>query len=238
MKLYYEHTYDLTSGYFDYNRHLRPYGYFDLFQDLASKHAGVLNIDFDALFPKGIIWVLARTKYEVIKKDKGHVYLGCTWPHVSSRFDMVRDYMLKNENNEVVALGSSVWCLVDYKSGRLIPSSNASIDGEFLTESVFQNKLEKITFDESKLVDYGMHTVLLSDLDWNGHMNNARYSELVFNLLTKEDANKLISMELNYLEQMFLEESMTLKGYRNENEIIVVGIKGEHYCFSAKCILE
>ena len=239
MKLVGEYTYKLTSAHYSLFRELKPYGYFDMFQDMASKHAESLNVDYDTLFPKGIIWVLARVKYEMINKiTPGMKIVGKTWPHPSGRFDSIRDYLLLDESGNIMAKGSSLWCLVNFNNGRLLPTNVAPIEGDFYEESVFENKLEKISYDENKLVELGSYKVVLSDIDWNGHMNNAKYTEVVFNLLSKEEARILKGMEVNYLLQMFLDEEMALKGYRNEKEIIIVGYKGEHACFIAKCILD
>lgn len=236
MKLIAEYEYFLSAGYYTFSRELKPYGYFDVFQDMASRHVKEFNMDYDALFPKGIIWVLARVRYEVIHPIAyGMKIIGRTWPHPHRRFDTLRDYLLLNENGIIMAKGTSLWCLVDYQSGKLLPMSFAPIEGEFVDEYNYEDRIERINYDKEKLVSLGNYKVCISDIDWNGHMNNAKYSELVFNLLSKEEACALKGMEINFLLQTFLSEEIELKGYSFDKEKIIIGYKGEYACFVAKC---
>lgn len=239
MKLVAEYNYYLTAGYFTFSRELKPYGYFDIFQDMATRHVDEFSLGYDALFSKGIIWVLARVKYEIFHPIIHEMkIIGRTWPHPHRRFDTVRDYLLMDENGKVMAKGSSLWCLVDYQTGRLLSTSVVPFEGEFVEEYNYDGKFEKILYNKELLTDLGDYQVSLSDIDWNGHMNNAKYSEIVFDLLSKEEIKSLKGMEIDFLLQTFLLEKIELKGYDLEKEKIIVGYKGENACFIAKCLFK
>ena len=190
---------------------------------MASMHASKLNVGFDDLMKNNITWVLARVKFEKVSKIYQDLPLvGKTWPHPHNRFDSVRDYLIFDDKGNVLAKGSSLWCLINFKTGRLLPTNSAPIEGDFVEDSVYENKLEKINYDETLLESLSTYRVVLSDIDCNQHMNNAKYAELVYNLLTKEESELLNSMEINYLQQAFLGDELNLKGYRILNEIIIL----------------
>jgi acyl-ACP thioesterase len=235
MKLIDSYKFNLPSSYY-VNDLLKPYGYFDIFQELASKHASKLGIGFEDLSVKNITWVLARVKYEIVNKISiGISLVGHTWPHPHSRFDSIRDYLIYDDNGNLMAKGTSVWCLINFSNGRLLPTSCAPIEGDFVEDYVYETKLEKISYEECLLENYGVYRVKEDDIDCNKHMNNAKYGEVVFSKLNEDEFNSLVSIEINYLLQAYLEDEILLKGYRKDNQKFIIGYKGEHICFIAKC---
>ena len=52
MKLIEEYKFSLPSSYYSFNKELKPFGYFDIFQSMASMHASKLNVGFDDLMKK------------------------------------------------------------------------------------------------------------------------------------------------------------------------------------------
>ena len=63
----YQENFRLRISDFDTFDHLTPHAVLDLFQDVAGKHADLIGVGFDKMIKDNLIWVLLRTKYEVIK---------------------------------------------------------------------------------------------------------------------------------------------------------------------------
>lgn len=64
LELYEEFT--LTPGSFDRYSNITPYAIFDIFQEVASRHADELNAGFNKTNSK-TIWLLLRSKYEILQ---------------------------------------------------------------------------------------------------------------------------------------------------------------------------
>lgn len=237
MKLIKEINFRLTTGAFDCYDRIRPYAIFDLFQEIAGIHAEEMNIGFQKLLSKDIIWVLARNKYTIEHQIKvSSVVTVKTWPHPYGHFDCVRDYEIYDESGNLCVRGSSKWCLVNINSMKIVPMTNANVEGEHYEKNTYDEHFSKIEFDQkSKCEIVGKHIVQMSDLDHNGHMNNAKYAELLCNVLELNEAQKIISVEMNYLKQLFLHDIITLKMIKKDHETILIGEKDETCCFVCRC---
>ncbi|MCH5179604.1 MAG: hypothetical protein J1F32_00080 [Erysipelotrichales bacterium] len=237
MELVIECSFRLTTGSFDHHDQIRPYAVLDLFQEVAGTHAEILNIGFQALYNQDIIWVLARNKYIVERAIPVSSNIKVkTWPHPNGRFDFIRDYEIYDEQGNLCIRGTSKWCLVNYKKMRIVPTTYAKIEGDFYHHEAIPGPVDKIPYekDESfKLVD--THIVQVSDLDHNGHMNNAKYAELLINVLNLKKEEEIISVEFDYLEQLFLHDKIVLCLKRDEKEAILIGEKDHKACFVSRC---
>ena len=164
---------------------IAPHGVLDIFQDVASEHVEEYNLGFDGMLSKGLIWILVRTKYHVIKdpdvSDK-ELYV-TTWQSEQARADFTRDYIIKDKDGNILIKGSSKWCLIDINTRRIAPTKSLGIDithNEFLFSEVFG----KLNFDSLKENDTVYEAkVDFSMLDHNGHLNNAKYSEIIMNAI-------------------------------------------------------
>ncbi len=239
MLLIGEYKYRTVPSFFDRYRRIRPFAIFDMAQQAASSHAYSLGFGYDAMMEKGLIWIVARNKFVIEREMTSTQYLNVkTWPHKSGRFDAQRDFFIMDENNEVCVRGSSLWCLYDLKTNRIAPMSNAVFVGEFNDESSFPSKLEKIRIEDDDTFEVCLeHKVTPSDLDWNHHMNNARYSELVYDAMNSSEDEIIYSMEIDYLSQAREGEVIEVKKSRHDKEITLIGSKGDAVCFIAKCVI-
>ena len=70
MKLELDRKYYLRFSDFDKFSNIKPSSVLDIFQDIASAHAELLEIGFNALDSKNLLWVVARTKFETVKNPE------------------------------------------------------------------------------------------------------------------------------------------------------------------------
>ncbi len=239
MLLLGEYQYRVVSGYFDRYRRIRPYAIFDVAQEAASSHIETFGLGYESMIQKNLIWVVARNKFVIDRDISSLKNLKVkTWPQPNGRFDTLRDFYIVDDNDNICVRGRTMWCLLDLKTKRLAPMSNATIEGEFYPHAAFEDKLQKITIDDNdKYVLCLEHRVQPSDLDWNQHMNNARYGELVYDAMNLQENEIIYSMEIDYIAQARLGDLITVKMHRHDKEILLVGYKEDAVCFLAKCII-
>ena len=97
-------TFRLTVGDLDRYDRLTCYSISNLFQEIASLHAEELGVGYEVMKEKGLAWIVARNKITIVNSQNvSKVVTVHTWPHPNGRFDFERDYVMYNENNEVIA---------------------------------------------------------------------------------------------------------------------------------------
>ena len=182
----YKRDYYLRTSDFSCCDILNPHAILDLFQDVAGLHADVLDIGFDKLFNRNLIWVLIRTKFEIIKNPT--MYDKCTvitWPKEKGKVDFDREYLIVNENNEVLVKGISKWVIVNYLTRRISLTRDIDYNCIIHDETNFNEPFDKIDdFDVTNL-PYEETYIDYSLLDHNGHLNNINYARIVMNILLK-----------------------------------------------------
>ncbi|MDD3107038.1 MAG: thioesterase, partial [Bacilli bacterium] len=113
-KLFWEKEYTITTNSFDCYDRLSLVGILDLLQDAAGYHAALLGLGFLDLKAKGITWLLVRTKFIILKSGPMTRKVKVkTWQSYKKRVDYERDYLVCDENDEILIKGTSKWCLID-----------------------------------------------------------------------------------------------------------------------------
>lgn len=148
------------------------------FQEAATQHADVIGIGMDALLEKNIIWVLTKMKVRITGKlTAGSGYYVMTYPRaVKSRF-CPRDYYLYNSDDQLVAVGSGMWSLVDWTTRKVIRATDVDFGGTFREDEAFPEGFEKVRMTEPEQVSE--YTVRAEDIDANMHTNNCRYADMM-----------------------------------------------------------
>ena len=123
-------------------------------------------------------WVLLRKEVTVMKPvkldDKVRVI---TYPAGFDRILAYRDFIVYDQNNELVATASSTWTLMNLDTRKIqrIPSDiyKVAYDGTPLAKPASKLLISK------KLIDIYKYEIKYGDLDWNGHVNNIVLTKLM-----------------------------------------------------------
>lgn len=220
----------LRNSDFDCNDVLLPSAVLELFQDIAGEHADELNIGYKDLFKKNLIWVIVRTKLEILKNPKAYDNVKLiTWPGEPRKIDSDRNYLMVDEKDEIIAKAVSRWVIVDYESRRIVKLKDIPFgDGVFVQEKLFDSldKLEQI--DVTSFIEVKSS---YTDLDHNGHVNNTRYPIFMTSAI-KELQNKIItSMQIEYVKEIPANSTIKIGYITKGNSIYVKGYVGEELSF-------
>jgi len=229
-------TFRLTVGDLDCYNRLTPYSVSNLFQEIASLHAEELGYGYDFMIKKSLAWIVARNKITFIKtRNIGKNVTIKTWPHPNGRFDFIRDYLLYDENNELIAKGSSKWLVYDLNR-KFLCSSKGIMEGlEFNNEKVYDEKIEKINY--GNLEDFTLiltHQIQYSDLDHYGHMNNAKYLVLMMNALALKENEEFVEVQVDYINQGYLGRKIDIYKKKVDNIYYLVGKDEDNVIFAIK----
>ena len=222
-------AYQLRTCDFDQYGHIQPASVLDIFQDIASTHADDMGIGFDDMQAQGVFWAVTRMKYEVVKHPVVHgEYVARTWPHSPSRFSFKRDYSLKDADGELCVKASSEWVLMDVESRQLAKvADHYNGPDNYFDDRSFADKMRKIVdVDMTGTEPYEL-VPGASDIDVNGHLNNARYAAYVLDALNLGADQVIKTFQIDYRHEVKAGEPLRLYSATDAESVIVKGLNAQ-----------
>lgn len=224
MKLIHEEKIRLrTSDYDKYDR-VKIHSLLDLFQDIAGRHAAIMKIGYYELQEKNLIWVLLSSKVEIlgmIPYDSEVIVR--TWPNEKGRVDFIRDYEIETETGDIVVKASSRWVIMNHVTRNIARPRDIEYNGELLGKKNF-DEMKKINVVIPHTKEFiKSHKVVNNDLDHNGHMNNSRYMEMIYNMIDidKSKGNRLV--QIDYIHEALLCDSIDVYTFKDVDATYYVG---------------
>jgi acyl-ACP thioesterase len=215
MKPIYEESFRVCTWDSDSSLRLTPASACNFCQEAAGTHAEELGVGIDAMSSQGVAWILSRMSLVLDRRPaRGEKVVVRTWPIGSARLFVHRDYELSDSSGAIIGRGRSAWLIIDTERGRprrpepLIGGLPQNEGREALPDGV--PALE----EAPGLARAYSRTAAYSDLDYNGHVNNARYVQWVQDALA---ADALASaggfrLDINYLSEVRAGTSVSIFG--------------------------
>lgn len=226
MALVMERDYRLRWMDFDRYGRMQPSAILDLCQDMATLHANELGIGGGEMMKHGVFWAVIRVKYEVVKQPEHHQIITVrTWPHSLSRFSFVRDYSLLDESGELLVKATSEWVVMDVETRKFASVKDYYAGStDFSEERAFEKRPRKIrAFDEGNRPTCTI-VPRFSDLDLNGHVNNARYANYVVNALKPTGEGSIKTFQIDYRHEVLAESPLEMHTLVEDDQVLSKGI--------------
>ncbi len=232
--LYYEKKLSLRVSDYDLRDRLAPSAVLDLFQFVATEHAERIGIGYKAMLEKNLFWVLVRCRYDVVKNPEYCSEITVkTWPREEGRIDYDRDYEITDEKGDLLVYGSSKWCVVNAATRRIAVNGEVRYsDREFYGKAVYPDGLKKIKDFSTDGFSSEKGRTTYSDLDHNGHVNNANYGKFVLNAL-RPDA-EIKSFGIDFINEMSADSDYEVFFGKDEGKTKVKGVSDGKQNFRAE----
>jgi acyl-ACP thioesterase len=222
MKSFYEETYKVSTYDADFKSQLKVNSIFNFMQEMASEHAKDLGVGWVDLLDTGLFWALSWVKIEFLSYPKFDEKIKIkTWPKGKYRLYALRDFLIRDENDNIFCRAATAWLLVNAKSKRVNDLKNLPADIPYLTDEHALTDLPgKITLENKKEKIFKKH-VLYTDIDMNLHVNNEKYIEFILNCYSQDQYRQ---KNIKSLQVSFLSETK----YGDDLEINVNNIPAEN----------
>ena len=210
-----------------------------LMQEVASESADELGFGYSYINPKGYAFVLSNLRVEFTQPiPLGEVIRLRTWPTVPTHVVFGREYLVESKAGELLARGSSRWCLIERTTGKILHSKmvdNQNYD-RYNTNRVFESDRWKLpVFTQEEGENCFSLKIANSEYDHNDHVNNTRYADYCINCFTVAELRVrwVKTFSISYIKQCRegetlrffrknLEEGKALvQGYNEVNEVVV-----------------
>lgn len=165
---------------------LKPSAILQYFQDAATEHAALLSLSRFELWPMGLYWVVTRVSAAITREILiGENLSVFTYPLPPKAASANRDYLVYDESGNIVIRGASKWCVLDTKTHmprRITPLFPFPVE-DYKQDYAMGKEAEVIPQLDVTGLDFKTFEVRNSELDTNFHMNNARYGDMIYNVV-------------------------------------------------------
>ena len=181
MELIFRKQYTVLDNCTDRYGRVKPSQILFFAQDAATGHCAKLGMDWDTMAAKGLFWAVTRTKVQIRRLPRlGETVTVETWPMTNTRVAYPRAMTMYDEKGEVLLQTVSLWVLMDIDKRSMVLPGRSGLD--FMGqdrggELAIPGGLLPCSSETGKY-----RTVTYTDLDVNGHLNNARYMDWVDDL--------------------------------------------------------
>jgi len=240
-----EYLYRIPCFMFDMKGQLRPAAFMDMAQELAVQGAEQLEFDDKQLRPHNIVWILARMTVEFDNYPQRYDSVTLqTWHRGLNSLYFIRDYQAIGTDGKVAVRGTSSWILMDWTTRRVIRSDklqgvippNPQCDEQAIRESS-----PKIVLPAGAVMEpAGSHTVVYSDVDYNGHANNAKYTAWALDCLDQEYVyrKQVKNIVINFNHEAAPGSTVDFMHYQTEDTHYLEGVCNGHQVFICRIIFE
>lgn len=200
------HHYNVRSYHSDFKQQLTLVSLFNFLQESAWLHASANAFGYYDLLDKGCFWALTRVKVLISRYPMWNEGLRVeTWSKIPDALMAYRDFEGLDKNNEVLFKATSAWLVVDIASRR--PQRMSVFKDNFphlptrAAIAEHPDKLPKLT--NESIYPCSERAICTSDIDMNGHVNNANYVRWVidsfpFSYITTHNVTEI---EVNFMHE-------------------------------------
>ena len=221
-------------------RRVRPSQLLVYMQEASNHHIASTGITLDQLRDeKKLAFILSKIQIALYRPlgayDKIEVQ---TWTCKGRGFTSPRCFRILKDG-EVVAEANTQWALLgveDRQFHRLEETGYEFQDEEPLALTV----PARIRFPaDLPLETLGQRRIVYSDLDYNMHMNNTRYPDMLCDFMPLEDVGRIKGISLSYLREAAFGNVVTVLGAKRDESYYfrTLGEDGA-VCLEAQVIVE
>ena len=228
-------SYPLRVSDFDRHQRILPSSILDLFQEIAGVHADMLGVSGPQLLEKNLCWMIIRARFEILKQPALYKsVIVKTWPIESHRIELDRDYEIYSEEGELLIRGTSAWVVMDIadrSAPKLVMARDFDLGlEEYLTERTFERAFPRVVYNKIACDSPYEYTPVYTDLDMNGHVNNAKYASFTLNAIEKMLVDRQITdVRIDFSKEILAGETVRIHSEAKENEdgTLVISARGE-----------
>ncbi len=226
-RLKYKEKFKIRTYDASFNRLASPVSILGFLEEVATNHAQKIGLGYQASHEEGYFWVLRSTKFDLNRLPELNEEIEvATWPAGLKGLKALRRFSLTSKG-EVIGSGYHYWLMMDIKRTKPIIANNfTEVMKTMPITDADSFKLNKVRTPEELAFSY-KKVIMPRDIDWNMHVNNVRYSDIVYNAIPIEVLNKhnILSFHIDYLKECKLNDELDIFYKLLDSNIFVEGRK-------------
>lgn len=195
-------------------------------QEMAGAHSSLAGYGLNDIPNTHVTWLLLDWKVKMFYHPKYDDEITIkTWPRVLEKFYSYRDFEVLDKNNNLVAIASSKWLLLNTETKKIERITDKIINSFGVEDKkVFEEKLEEKPIIPSNLCLNFEYIIQRRDIDTNGHVNNLHYIDYALETLPEEiyNSNEFDNIEIHYKKEIKSGEKINCYYTFDNNKHIIV----------------
>jgi acyl-ACP thioesterase len=190
------------------------YAVMRLFSELAGEDFERRGLGFDVLGARGQALLIARLRLNIHRLPvHTEQTAAVTWERGSKGPYFLRDFELRSTEGEQLISAASQWFMVDRASREVLRPNVLGLEHRQLDPRRADCPDCEKPAHCGKLLPLGLRPVFYSDLDLNGHVNNAVYSRIAVDFLPEALRERTpAGVSVSFLKETKLGETLELFG--------------------------
>lgn len=214
----------------DANRIVRPSKIVEYMQETANRQCEASGLPLEKLRDeRGLAFILGALSINIYKPLHAYEEVEVrTWCKEAKSYIFNR-YFEIIRNGEKIAEAASTWILIDLNTKSMVRAINYDfLSGCFYYDEPVDPSIlppkARIAKD-APMREVGKRKIVYSDIDYNMHMNNTHYPDMICDFLEEmsDDSNayRVSSLSLSYVKESHLGATLTVtRGDRREDGCI------------------
>ena len=223
---YFKRTYAFGFGDCDTQKKASLFSVMKLLSEIAGDDYEGRGLGHAILLEKRMAFIISRMNLCFLRIPKyREKVVACTWERFVKGPFFYRDYEIFGENGGLLVAGSSQWFLVDPISREIIRPESLSLGNrQSDSRKSLCKECSKIkTTDELKPL--GTRPIYYSDIDSNGHVNNAVYGKIASDFIPEKFRYMDVkTFTINFNVEIKTNAVLELYGTEKEDGYIIQGI--------------
>lgn len=235
MNWYLEQPYFLRTADVDAGGEWRSSAMFIAMQEAGGAHSHALGIGMDVLRQQNLAWVLSRAQLHMDRIPVlGETVILRTWPTPTRHFFCPRDYAFFVDGKQV-GYASTLYVVLDLTERKIVqPYLPEGTKLDCPSDMVYPIPGNIASLEcEPRCIPYQAR---YSDLDVNGHVNNAKYLDWFCDQFDQpfHQRHHLTDVLIHYNHEIHPDETVTLKLQQRDSLSVMQGTSSELIHFALR----
>lgn len=212
-------------------------------QEMAFNHLNSVGRNLDSMrYDEGLAFLLTRLTLNFYQPLRPAQFITAqTWVCEGKGMNFPRCFRLLTADGTVAAEGVSSWVLIDLNTH--LPVRAKDFEYGFEAEAPLDFTTPRRFVVPENMTEVGTRRIVYSDIDYNGHMNNTRYPDMVCDFLPEDTVPHIRTMHLEFAhEAKFGATLRVLRGERpTENGrayLVQTFDETDQLCLAAEVLVE
>jgi len=197
-------------------------------QDAAGYHSTNLGANALVLAEENKAWILMRLRVDIERMPTLYEEFTLeTWPQKAS-VHYERDFLLRDMKGKVIVRAVTMWIIMNVKEREILRDAEVDYGKiELISERAIKDRIVKVKTPGKSV--YAMERpITYSLLDFNRHLNNTKYMDLMMDCLGMHflEKNRVDRVEINFIHEVLEGDTLVLGMDRSQEEDGVLYVEG------------
>jgi len=204
----------------DANRRMRPSKIVECMQEVANRQCEACGLPLEQLRDeRGLGFILGALSLRIDAPLHAYDEIEVSTWCLPARGYIFNRYFEIKKNGQTVAQAASTWVLLDVNKKTLVRTSP---DDDMHTHFYYDEPIDPTALPpkariprDAELFPVGKRKIVYSDIDYNGHMNNTHYPDMICDFLCEmtsaEPSYFVSSLSLSYVKEAALGDTLSVE---------------------------